>query len=193
MSEEYRYLFRSDLVKMYHNLNRKIKKRIDNIRSYGGNYASQIAVERYDDLIQSGKMPRNIKNLSERELRQLIAELRYIDSLKSSHVKGALFVRNVWDEKVSKKLNKFNDETSDKFWRLFSLATEQPQMFQYRYEIAELITDVLIEKKDIDEETLLQQLDEAFFNATVATKRKGEISGTKLENEFNEIRTRFRK
>lgn len=182
---------RAELRKEFRSLNSKLKRRLNNIRELGGNLADQTAVRKYNDLIMDGVLPRDISDLSDKELRKLVSQLRYINSLKTSTVKGAVKTKSQWQEAVKDKLDfENNEELQDKFYDALSRATEQPHQEQFKYQIAGVIADILVEKPDIDVERIMSELDEAFMNATLKSKGST-ISGTKLEREFGYIRTRY--
>ena len=126
------YLSDKELKKEIKRYTDKLRKRIKRIRVLGDK-AMQDAVAKFDEYINNRK---KITPKTERaELLSYYRQLRYIDSLKSSTVKGALATKNKF-EPIRDRLNTLSKTQQEKFWEIYGKLYEtNATMEKFKYEI----------------------------------------------------------
>ena len=109
------FLSDKELRKESRKLINSLSKRISNIEVLGDS-APQYAVNNFRRLQET--IPKSLDKLKGKELRNLYRDLRYINSLKSSTVKGAKEVQKTF-EPIKEKLDVLSPQLKDKFWEIY--------------------------------------------------------------------------
>lgn len=123
---------RKQLAKENQRLARNIKRRLARLdKKYG---------EESFFVRKLNKMPLNIfgtRGKSIEELKKQYRELRYLDELKTSYVKGQKNFDTFWND-----IKNYGYEAYDKFSRLYNRFVEENGMLEkYKYEIVDKIAD----------------------------------------------------
>lgn len=102
----------------------------------------QYAVNDFKEIVKS--MPSKLSDASDKELRNLYRDLRYINSLKSSTVKGAKEVQEKF-KPIADKLEALSENTRDKFWTVYGKLYEATggRLEQFKYELFETNIDYI--------------------------------------------------
>ena len=127
---------------------KNLSRRIERIEGLGSS-APQYAVSAYRELEK--RIPKKITQLSDKELKTLYRDLRYINSLKSSTVKGALQSQAKF-EPIKDKLEALSPETRKKFWSIYGKLYERTSgtLENFKYEIFETNIDYIYGGQDVD-------------------------------------------
>lgn len=135
---------RQEIKRLIKNLSR----RISNIEGLGSS-APQYAVNAYRELEK--RIPNRLTQLSQKELTTLYRDLRYINSLKSSTVKGALFTQTKF-EPIKAKLDALSPDTRKKFWEIYEKLYERTSgtMENFKYELFETNIDYIYGGQEVD-------------------------------------------
>lgn len=109
-----------------------------------GERASQIATDKFKELKQ--KLPKDLTQLNEKELRTLNRDLRYIRSLKSSTEKGAIEAEKNFGRIQYFKDNAMDEDDWKDFWKIYERVGEGREnlMENFKYEVLETIVDLQI-------------------------------------------------
>lgn len=152
-------LNRSELQKESRRLLTNLSKRIARIEGLGSS-APQYAVNRFRDVEK--ELPKRLSQLPEEDLRTLYRDLRYINSLKSSTVRGALDVQQKF-EPIKAKLDALSPETRKKFWSIYGKLYERTSgtMENFKYELFEANIDYIYGGQDTDKavQDIIEQYD----------------------------------
>lgn len=135
---------RQESRKLIKNLSQRIK-RIEGL----GSSAPQYAVNKFRELEKS--IPKRLTQLSKEELTTLNRDLRYINSLKTSTVKGALHTQEKF-EPVKAKLDALSPDTQKKFWEIYGKLYERTSgtMENFKYELFETNIDYIYGGQEVD-------------------------------------------
>lgn len=115
---------------------RNVKRRLANItRKYGSSYATQ----RFLSL----EIPMTTRGLTDEELRKQYSALKYIDSMKTSRIKG---MRNFEKfNKIIDSLNAAGEGFVDKFYSLYGRLVEENGLLEkYKYQVMDTIRDGIL-------------------------------------------------
>lgn len=141
------YLFDKELKKEIKRYTDKLRKRINRIRVLGDK-AMQDAVAKFDEYISNRK---KITPKTERaELLSYYRQLKYIDSLKSSTVKGALEAgKNA--SPILKSLKGLSEDKQKKFWEVYNKMVNKAGLFdRFKYEIWKTTLDLMLQGEDTE-------------------------------------------
>lgn len=133
---------------------KNLSRRIERIERLGAS-APQYAVEHYRKLEK--RLPARLTQLSEKELTSLYRDLRYINALKSSTVKGALQTQKTF-EPIKQKLEVLSPDSQRKFWEIYGKLYEITgnTMEGFKYELFETNIDYIYGGQDVD--TAVQEI-----------------------------------
>ena len=136
---------RKESRRLIENVSRRIA-RIEGL----GETAPQYAVKAYRELEK--RIPDKLTKLSDKELQNLYRDLRYINALKSSTVKGALSTQAKF-EPIKSKLEALSPKTREKFWEIYGKVYERTggTMENFKYELFEANIDYIYGGQDVDE------------------------------------------
>lgn len=126
-----------EIQRLIRNLNAQSKK-IDGL----GERASQFAVNKFKELKQ--KLPKNLKQLNEKELRTLNRDLKYIRSLKSATEKGAIEAEKNYGKVQYLKNNVLTEEDINSIWNIYERISEGREglMNNFKYEVLDTIIEL---------------------------------------------------
>lgn len=135
---------RKESRRLIKNLSRRIA-RIEGL----GSSAPQYAVNHYRELEK--RIPSRLTKLSDKELQTLYRDLRYINSLKSSTVKGALQTQETF-EPIKAKLETLSKDKQRAFWEIYGKLYETAggTLENFKYVIYETNIDYVLSGKDVD-------------------------------------------
>ncbi len=127
---------------------KNISRRIARIEGLGSS-APQYAVNAYRELEK--RIPKRLTQLSQKELTTLYRDLRYINALKSSTVKGALQTQSKF-EPIKEKLEVLSPDTKKKFWEIYGKLYERTSgtMENFKYELFETNIDYIYGGQEVD-------------------------------------------
>lgn len=144
---------------------RNIGRRVKNIEELGF-VAPQYATKRFHELTDNMK---SLSKMDEKELNTLYRDLKYVDSLKSSTVKGAIDVgRNF--EPIKQDLDTLSEDTRKKFWEIYEKFYERTAgtAEAYKYIVFERnIDEIFAGNTDVDE--IVHNLIEAYDKSLMET------------------------
>ena len=114
-------------------LNKNLSRRIENIEGLG-NSVPLYAVNSYRNIEKD--IPNVLKTDNTDKLYDMYRDLKYINDLKSSSVKGALHTQRVFEEKVGSELRtKYTEEEQKEFWDLYdTVYNYYKNARQFKYE-----------------------------------------------------------
>lgn len=131
------------------------------------------------------------KDTSEKELRNAYRDLKYIDQLKTSTVKGAKEAFENFAD-VSEMLKALSNTQQDKFWNIYKrfYETSGGMAERFKYEVFEAIIDAQYSGMDADEfsENLNKIFDQVYGEAKGAGGTDAELEllfAEKLADLFN--------
>lgn len=132
-----------DSRRIYSNLSKRLK-RIQKIEN-----APEYALLRFRELQENS--PRDIRKLNDKELRAYYRQLKYINSLKSASVKGALSVASKWSP-VKEKLNSLSRDKEAKFWSVYGKLYEETGISnRFKYDVFENISARMMQGEDAED------------------------------------------
>lgn len=136
------------ILKESQRLYKNLSRRMTNIMKYGDK-ASQHAVSKWKEF--NDEFPERItKRLEPKKLVSIYRDLKYINALKTSTVKGAIRTKKVFVP-VKEKLNVLSKSSQDKFWDIYSKLYEHTTtMERFKYELFDTIIDYVYEGIDED-------------------------------------------
>ena len=136
------------ILKESQRLYKNISRRIKNIMKYGDNLP-QYAVHKWKEF--KDKFPERItKRLEPKKLVSIYRDLKYINALKTSTIKGAKRTQKVFVP-VKEKLNVLSKSAQDKFWDIYSKLYEHTAtMERFKYELFDTIVDYTYKGTDED-------------------------------------------
>lgn len=136
-----------ELRKEIRRLDKNLSRRIANIEGLGSS-APQYAINRYREATKDIK---SLSALSRKQLVTLHRDLRYINALKSSTVKGAKDVQTKF-EPIRDKLSALSPDTRKKFWEIYGKLYESTggTMENFKYEIFATNIDYIYGGQDVD-------------------------------------------
>jgi len=144
---------------------RNIGRRVKNIEELGF-IAPQYATQRFHELTDNSK---SLSDMTEKELNTLYRDLKYIDNLKSSTVKGAIDVgRNF--EPIKQDLDTLSESTKKKFWEIYEKFYERTAgtAEAYKYIVFEQnIDEIFSGNTDVDD--IVHKLIEAYDKSLMET------------------------
>ena len=106
------------------------------------------AVNSFNELRKS--LPKDISVLSDKELNNLYRDLKYINNLKTSYVKGAEEVANKFAP-IKEKLSYLSKEKQNEFWKMYGKLYERTATFEhFKYELFETNIDYIYDGEDVD-------------------------------------------
>lgn len=151
------YLSDKELKKEIKRYTDKLRKRIKRIRALGDN-AMQDAVAKFDEYMSNRK---KITPKTERaELLSYYRQLKYIDSLKSSTVKGAIAAGKT-AAPVLKSLKSLSENKQKKFWDIYNKMVNRAGLFdKFKYEIWQTSIDLMLQGEET--EKILLDMIEAY-------------------------------
>lgn len=106
--------------------------------------------ERRMNKLLQGK--RNLGALSEEQIQTLHRDIRYLNDLKSTSIKGATKARDVY-KPVKEKIDALSPKLREKFWEIYNKTVERfGYMDMYKYELFETNIDYLYSgETDVDQ------------------------------------------
>ena len=138
-----------------------LSKRISHIE--GLETAPKYAVNRFRDIEKN--VPSSLTQLSEKDLRNLYRDLRYVNQLKSSTVKGATEVENVF-EPIKRKIESLQQENQRKVFGIYErfFETVGGLASHYKYEVLDYATEAIQSIGDEDEAliNLIKEFDKIY-------------------------------
>lgn len=144
---------------------RNIGRRVKNIEELGF-IAPQYATRKFHELTDNRK---SLSDMTEKELNTLYRDLKYVDNLKSSTVKGAIDVgRNF--EPIKQDLDTLSESTKKKFWEIYEKFYERTAgtAEAYKYIIFEQnIDEIFSGNTDVDD--IVNKLIEAYDKSLMET------------------------
>ncbi len=157
-------LSQKELQKETRKLLTNLSKRITRIE--GLENAPQYAVNRFREIEKN--VPSRLTQLSEKDLRNLYRDLRYVNRLKSSTVKGAKEVENVF-EPIKRKIESLSHENQRKVFGIYErfFETVGGLASHYKYEVLDYATEALQSFGGEDEAlvNLIKAFDEIYRGA----------------------------
>lgn len=137
--------------------------------------------EKYLPVLESKSTKvKDLKALSRSELLTRLRDIQYIESLKSSSVKGATHSAKIFGE-VEQKLKSLSSDTQSQFWSIYSKVIEENRVFQnYKYEIFDIIIDEVTPDKEYNEQTV-----QRIINAIDYIEKQGIESKEQLKDAFD--------
>lgn len=132
----------------YEDLIKENQRLIRNLNAQGkkierlGERASQFATNKFKELKQ--KLPKDLKQLNEKELRTLNRDLKYIRSLKSSTEKGAIEAEKNFGKVQYLKDNVLTEEDMNIVWEIYERISEGREGLtnNFKYEILDTIIEL---------------------------------------------------
>ena len=122
------------LVKEIRKINKNLSRRLNRIEKRGLE-VSAFAINQYKELKEKMPKGKELRKLDKNELQSYYRDIKYINSLKTSTVKGALNTKNRF-EPVQEKLNALSQDKRDKFWEIYGkLYSYNPYLEKFKYEI----------------------------------------------------------
>lgn len=171
-----------EVRRLVKNLSRRIA-RIENLNLSG----SQYAINRYREIEKT--LPKNLGKATDKQIQTLYRDLRYVDSLKTSTVRGAKQTMKVF-EPIKNKLNTLSKSTQDKFWEAYGKLYENSStMANFKYEIFDVLSDVMLQGVDT-EQLVLEIIDE--YKDTLE-QLGGEVTDEEIKVLFTDKLTSFKK
>lgn len=162
---------------------KNISRRISRIEGLGES-TPLYAVNLYRDLEKT--IPKRLTELSDKDLRTLYRDLRYINSLKSSTVKGALQAQQKF-EPIKAKLSVLSKETQDKFWSIYGRLYEKTggEMEKFKYELFETNIDYIYSGSSVDDafEEIINE-----YNASLEDEDTDEEVRISFTNKLKNLR-----
>lgn len=138
---------------------KNLSRRIERIEGLGSS-APQYAVSAYRELEK--RIPKRLTELSSTELTTLYRDLRYINSLKSSTVNGAIQTQSKF-EPIKAKLEALSPDTQKNFWDIYGKLYERTSgtMENFKYELFEANIDYIYGGQEVDKavEEILSEYD----------------------------------
>lgn len=127
---------------------KNLSRRIARIEGLGAS-APQYAVTHYRELEK--RIPSKLTQLSDKELQTLYRDLRYINSLKSSTVKGALQTQKTF-EPIKENLETLSKDKQRAFWEIYGKVYERTSgtMENFKYVLFETNIDYILSGQDVD-------------------------------------------
>lgn len=144
---------------------RNIGRRVKNIEELGES-APQYATKRFHEITDNRKP---LSEMTEKELNTLYRDLKYVDNLKSSTVKGAILVQHNF-EPYNNVLQILSENARKKFWEIYDKFYERTAgtAEAYKYIIFEQnIDEILSGNTDVDE--IVHNLIEAYDKSLMET------------------------
>lgn len=131
---------------------RNLSRRVERIEKLGLDNV-RYAAQQFRELQAS--TPKNLNKLSDKELRTLYRDLRYIDRLKTSTVKGAKQAQAKF-EPIREKLEPLSQPLKDKFWEIYGKVYEElgGTAERFKYEVFDVTTDYIYDGADTDKAVL---------------------------------------
>lgn len=147
---------REEYIKEIRRLERNLKQRAKKIERRG-NLASQNLPNKLREL--RNKYPDILTTMSKAEARSYYRELRNLDTMKSSTVKGATDVRQSFGY-VEDKLSNFTDEQKEKLFQLYGKVYENFIIYaqEFKYEILETAADIVDQYSGGDVDRLTEEI-----------------------------------
>lgn len=180
-------LTEQEMRKEIRRLKKNLSKRLERIKGLHLEAPiSQTAVNRFEKL----DIPKNLNTLNQEDLLRLYRDLVYIDSLKSSTVKGAKNAQR-FHENVMTPLSGVSKETQDKILGIINKVYESlgENTDYFKYELQEVIIDLAMEGVDPDKivNDIIQEYNKTLFRlGDKATDAKVKISFTKRLQKLRE-------
>ena len=172
-------LTNAEMRKESRRLIKNISRRIARIEKLGST-APQYAVNAYRELEKT--IPKKLTDLSKKELTTLYRDLRYINALKSSTVKGAMQTQTKF-EPIKAKLEALSPNTRKKFWEIYGKLYEKTSgtMENFKYEIFGAHIDYIYAGQEVDEavKEILEEYD----------KTLEDLGGYATEQEIKQLFT----
>lgn len=149
-----------ELIKENRRLLKNLSRRIANIEALGSP-VPLYAVDKFRQLEKT--IPKNISRLDRKSLTTLNRDLRYINALKTSTVKGAKKAQETWIP-IERNLKIFSPNNIAKFWEIYNKIYERMGGLteKYKYELFDTITDFMYQGSDSDAvvEEIIDQFDD---------------------------------
>lgn len=135
---------RQDVRRLIKNISRRVKR----IES-AGDTASQFSAIRFRELEKN--LPRKLTDLSKQELKNLHRDLRYLQGLKTSYLKGASKAKSSF-ENIREHLGSLSKKSQDKFWEIYGKLYNQTSglLEKFKYEIFETNIDYIFSGEEVD-------------------------------------------
>ena len=153
------YLSDKELKKEIKRYTDKLRKRVKRIRNLGDE-AMQDAVYKFDEYMQNRQ--KITPKTTRKELESYYRKLKYVESLKSSTVKGARESAKT-AMPVLKALKSLSQEKQKTFWNIYERMLNQSSIFEnFKYEIWGTGIDLLFQGEDITE--IVQSMIEEYDN-----------------------------
>lgn len=138
---------------------KNISRRLERVRKLGFRRTppSLSSFERLD-------IPKKLSSLSDKDLNSLFRQLEYINTLKTSTVKGAIKYQESFG-KIFDVIEGFSKENKDKFWEAYGKTYENMPTIaeKYKYIIFDEIIDYQLQG-GIDPDKFAQEALNAFIN-----------------------------
>lgn len=141
-------LSREEMLKLSRKIYRNLNERLGRIREMEN--APVYALNKFRELQEN--YPRDIRRLSDSELRKYYRQLRYINSLKSSRVESVRKMSQTWTP-ISSSLKIMSKKSQNEFWDIYKKIYENTGISElFKYDLLEYITHKRIwEGEDSDE------------------------------------------
>lgn len=135
---KYERLTREGQLQEIRRLWKNLKRRTANITAAGGDLPTT-AVDAVNELKRT--LPPTFAEMSDADLTKTLRQMRYIDQLKGSSVRGAKEVRARWTP-IQNRLDDMSEEQRNDVWAIYSdLYNYNPTLQRFRYEIINMIID----------------------------------------------------
>ena len=147
---------RNELEKEIKRLVKNIKRRVSRvIKKYGSTPGT-------DRVAKSKSLNYKVKGLNEKELRDKLRELKYIDSLKTTFMEGVKQYNQNF--KGIKQFLDDNPDYKDKFWELYNKLIEEKRIQNYyKYDVMDIIAESISYGVD-DYEAVADTIDNILAN-----------------------------
>ncbi len=185
------YITTEEMLEESRKLINSLKGRIANIEGLGES-APQYAVKHFRELEK--RIPKKLTDLSDKELRTLYRDLRYINALKSSTVKGAKEIQKKFLP-IEKQLNALSKTTRNKFWEAYGKIFESTGgvLEKFKYEILETNIDYIY-GGDVDIDSIVNDIVSAYDKTLLELGYDPDDETIKLHftDKLDKLRKQFR-
>ena len=138
---------KSELIKETRRYYKNLKSRIKNVEKLNLS-ASRQTVKQFREFEK--RFPKKLSKLPEKDIRTLYRDVRYLNSLKTSTVKGAKFTQEKF-EPIREKLNALSKSKQEKFWEIYNKLYEiTSTMEHFKYELFDTNIDYIYGGEDVD-------------------------------------------
>ena len=155
-----------ELARQNQRLLRNLKRRFATIKEKVNLTGEESpALKQYEGKLERGTLKLTTRNLTKAELEAQHRELTYLNTLKTSRVKGYKNYINKWKPTIDNLKRIGGKDLVDNFYSLYNkLVEENGLIAKYKYELFEIISDGLINNLSDEEirKRVMEKFDEIY-------------------------------